>query len=1157
MKRLFTTRLIAFFAALMLHVGALHAVIAYPGFVDFRQPDGTVVRLRMMGNENICWAETEDGYTLVYDKEGYFVYARLDDKGDMLPTALRAANIGVRSKAAQQLLATLAPHLRYSRGQMKAVDQVVEAQVQARRVRRQASYGGVTGTRRYLVILMQYPDLKFTRSKAEFEALFNQIGYSKDGNRGSVRDFYRENSFGQLDLTSDVLGIFTAAHNASYYGAASGGSPDANAIELAFEAVEQASRHVSLSDYDNDHDGCLDGVHIIYAGHGEEAGGGANTIWAHESTWSPAIAVGGIKMNTYSCSPELRGATGNSMTYIGVACHEIGHALGANDYYDTDYETGGLYPATGTWDLMASGSWNGQGSCPAHFNPYVKIYDYGWSEAWDGNQAATVTLKSKTKGSFCRIDTKTPGEFFLLEYRSRDGFDSYIPGSGLMVYRASGNLSKASSNTINASHPQQFYPLCANAPSSLPTSVASSYGSVDFSSAPFPGSLGKKSLTDDTYPSMKSWAGARTGYPITNIKENVSARSVTFDIAGGGTEITPETDPTNPGTPGGGGGGGGGDYLSFTVSGASVTFSMAKAFYDDRLQVEYSTNKSSWQALDIGYDRVTVEAGQTIYFRSASSTVKTSMVPAPGWVTFHMDGEGSVAAGGNVMSLLDRSCSSRTVGENAFANLFSNCRQLTTPPALPATRLGKACYASMFQGCTNLRRAPELPAYSMEEGCYEYMFKGCTNLSQAPELPAMTLAPSCYSHTFSECTSLVAAPALPATVTADHCYDGMFYGCTGITRAPELAATYVATGSYRSMFNGCFSLTEAPALPATELSSESYASMFQGCANLVAAPTLPATRLTSGCYTNMFKGTSITQLRVGFLDYNTGDIKGWLDDITTTGVLYVPDVILANTDLGIPATWTVEDNGEALAVEEDASRPYFSLTAAGGEVTINMEPSGSPSPYTMEYSTDRLHWTKFYAGTTGVIIPDGETRYFRTAYNTAKTQIGSDYGYWTFVMSGNGTVAAGGNIMSLLDKRCEATEVGRRGFYRLFENCTLLTAAPLMPATVIADNSYEYMFSGCTALTEAVALPAKKVPYHGYEYMFRGCTNLKRALPITAETVGNEACWNMFNGCTSLTEPPAAACTSSSPRWGAPTTSPSRSLMTRRRGQPSCRASTR
>ncbi len=77
------------------------------------------------------------------------------------------------------------------------------------------------------------------------------------------------------------------------------------------------------------------------------------------------------------------------MTNIGVICHEFGHILGSPDFYDTNYEIVGSYDGTGQWDLMASGSWNGNGAIPPHQNGYIKTMIYNW--------APLVTLEEPDK----------------------------------------------------------------------------------------------------------------------------------------------------------------------------------------------------------------------------------------------------------------------------------------------------------------------------------------------------------------------------------------------------------------------------------------------------------------------------------------------------------------------------------------------------------------------------------------------------------------------------------------------------------------------------------------------------------------------------------------------------------------------------------------
>ena len=147
---------------------------------------------------------------------------------------------------------------------------------------------------------------------------------------------------------------------------------------------------------------------------------------------------------------------------------------------------------------------------------------------------------------------------------------------------------------------------------------------------------------------------------------------------------------------------------------------------------------------------------------------------------------GSVAAKGNIMSLLDRNCARNSVPSFAFSNLFFDCTGLTSAPDLPATELAEYCYSGMFAGCMSLISAPTLPAMAMAESCYSGMFSGCSSLTNAPKHPVMKLAKSCYAWMFEGCTSLTKAPALLATNLSEHCYSGMFYGCTNLNYVKAL-----------------------------------------------------------------------------------------------------------------------------------------------------------------------------------------------------------------------------------------------------------------------------------------------------------------------------------------------------------------------------------
>ncbi len=142
----------------------------------------------------------------------------------------------------------------------------------------------------------------------------------------------------------------------AYYGGNDGSGNDLKPRELVAEAVTLADPTVNYVNFDNDLDGFVDGVYVIYAGYGEESGASANCIWAHAWSLATTLTKDGKKISKYSCSSELQGTSGSTITNIGVICHEFGHVLGAPDFYDTNYGTGGEYDGTGNWDLQAGGS---------------------------------------------------------------------------------------------------------------------------------------------------------------------------------------------------------------------------------------------------------------------------------------------------------------------------------------------------------------------------------------------------------------------------------------------------------------------------------------------------------------------------------------------------------------------------------------------------------------------------------------------------------------------------------------------------------------------------------------------------------------------------------------------------------------------------------
>jgi hypothetical protein len=86
----------------------------------------------------------------------------------------------------------------------------------------------------------------------------------------------------------------------------------------------------------------------------------------------------------------------------------------------------------------------------------------------------------------------------------------------------------------------------------------------------------------------------------------------------------------------------------------------------------------------------------------------------------------------------------------------------------------------------------------------------------------------------------------------------------------------------------------------------------------------------------------------------------------------------------------------------------------------------------------------------------------------------------------------------------------------MFNSCTSLTAAPVLPAITLAKDCYQSMFNSCKSLTAAPELPATTLTRNCYNFMFASCKSLTTAPELPATTLA-ELCYNaMFYNCTNL-----------------------------------------
>ena len=190
--------------------------------------------------------------------------------------------------------------------------------------------------------------------------------------------------------------------------------------------------------------------------------------------------------------------------------------------------------------------------------------------------------------------------------------------------------------------------------------------------------------------------------------------------------------------------------------------------------------------------------------------------------------------------------------------------------------------------------------------------------------------------------------------------------------------------------------------------------------------------------------------------------------------------------------------------------PYVTFTAEKAQKFMMTEHEGYKISE-LEYSVNNGDWTTLESGT-GVTF-GGSNGNLRLRGKNLK---GTQYSTITFTDS-NVPVACTGDIRTLLDwDNYTTVNTENAIFIKLFENCSVLTSAPELPATSLAYNCYLGMFSGCTNLKSAPKLPAPTLTTCCYSCMFSGCTNLKTAPKLPAKFSGIDCYDSMFSGCTNL-----------------------------------------
>lgn len=511
----------AVMALVMLLLGSnfAKAVVACPDPAIVAQPDGTSLTLMLNGDEWFNFTTTSDGYTIVKDvNDGFYKYAVLQDN-ELVAGTMVAHDLAMRTPMERAILSNT---VRYLAPDVKTV-----ASMRAKR-----RLHGNTGHYDYknfrgLVILVEYNDRSFVYADAHglFNGMINEHDYKGFMSNaqfpelipytGSVRDYFYASSAGEFDPVFDVVGPVTIDY--SQYDALQSG----NAQALVAAALDAANPLVNYKDYDRNKDGVVDMVFFLFAGAGSNfSGNDSRLLWPHASSVS-SKSLDGVSFGRYACSTELYGRPESAVIDgIGTVCHEFSHVLGIADLYDTDgTSSGGSSVTPGRWSLMAQGSYLNQSRTPCAYSAYER-YAAGFITPEVLTKKGNYTIQPITGSNMgYRLDTNTPNEYFLLETRKKEGWDAYLPGEGMLVWRVdSTNESVWENNKVNCNPAHSYYQL-----------VRATNGTTDTGADPFPGTGKVTAIDNNTTPSLRSWNGRNSNYGISDIARAVDG-SVSFRL---------------------------------------------------------------------------------------------------------------------------------------------------------------------------------------------------------------------------------------------------------------------------------------------------------------------------------------------------------------------------------------------------------------------------------------------------------------------------------------------------------------------------------------------------------------------------------------------------------------------------------------------------
>ncbi len=404
--------------------------------MQFKQPDGSIVDVKLFGSEFYMRSEGLDNYTLVRDEQTKWIcYAKLSEDNTKLISTGIVYRGTLNDPASLRNNLNLPHHLQTdlnSRHKLIEENQL-KLNGESHKNNRLSTPGQsgnslagtpinpVSGNILGLCIVVDFSDEPGTLPMSEFDDFCNDLNYSNFGNNGSVRTFYRDISGGLLDYQNVVYGYFRAPQTFAYYDALPYAQGAKQILSLALTWIKNTGFDFSTLSINPDNS--IMAINLMYTGNPPNW---AQGMWFHKGSYT-GFSANGVHSDVYNCSPA------NSPLKLSTIAHENGHMICKwPDTYKYDQSEDGI----GAFDLMCA---TGNPFNPVIPNPLFRS-NVSWGEVIDVTSYNGLNYDTANSMiSYRYTNVNDTNEFFLFEHRQKTGRSMSIPDEGLTIWHVDRN----------------------------------------------------------------------------------------------------------------------------------------------------------------------------------------------------------------------------------------------------------------------------------------------------------------------------------------------------------------------------------------------------------------------------------------------------------------------------------------------------------------------------------------------------------------------------------------------------------------------------------------------------------------------------------------------------------------------------------------------